>query len=31
MGTQKGTGNFEDLAVDGMILELILKKHGEVI
>jgi hypothetical protein len=29
MGTQKGTGNLEDLAVDGTILKLILKKHGE--
>ena len=29
MVTQKGTGNLEDLAVDGMILKLILKTHGE--
>jgi hypothetical protein len=29
MGTQKGTGNLEDLAVDGTIFKLIFKKHGE--
>jgi len=29
MGTWKGKDNLEYLAVDGMILKLILKKHGE--
>jgi hypothetical protein len=29
MGKQKGIDNLEDLAVDGMVLTLIFKKHGE--
>ena len=29
MGTQKGTDNLEDLAVDGMIFKLIFKKNGD--